>query len=210
MIRLIIFDCDGTLVDSEPLSNQVFIKFANELGANLTEEEAVKNFVGTSLAYCMEYTSKTYDVKFPEGFVADYRVQSQLAFDTHLQPIAHAHELLTSIALPMCVASNGPLQTMRQNLATTNLLPFFGEHTYSAYVVNHWKPDPFLFLHAAKVFDTAPEECLVIEDSAAGLAAARAAGMQALAHVPADSLHVPKLNGYQRITSLLEVQNYIA
>ena len=208
-IELVIFDCDGTLVDSEPLANGVFIETVNKLGADLTEAEVWENFVGTSLDFCMHYTAEKYQITYPDDFVEKYRVHLSEVFEAYLQPIPGAIELVSSIEKPMCIASNGPLQKMVENLASTSLLPYFTDRIFSAYEIDSWKPQPDLFLHAAETCGVLPQNCLVVEDSAAGIQAAVAADMRVLAFVPDSIPHVPKVGDAIVIRELKEVLDYI-
>ncbi|MBX2817124.1 MAG: HAD-IA family hydrolase [Saprospiraceae bacterium] len=182
--QLVIFDCDGTLVDSEHLANRFFVQLVNQLGADLTVNEAAHHFVGTSLAFCMSYTADKYGITFPKDFVLEYRASLQTIFRNELQPMPYAKDVLRQLKSPLCVASNGPMEPMKDNLQTTGLLSYFGDHIYSAYTINAWKPDPDLFLHAAAQFEMDPSQCLVIEDSSAGVQAALAAGMDVLHFCP--------------------------
>ena len=179
MKPLIIFDCDGTLVDSEGLANGYFVELVNDMGVPLTLEEAWQHFPGTSLRLCMEYVEKRFDFAFPDDFVPRYREGQKEVFSTHLQPIKGIEECLDILHdHPICVASNGPREIIEANLHTTGLREYFGSHIYSAYELQHWKPDPKLFLHAADKFGYDPRECLVIEDSMAGIEAGLNAGMK--------------------------------
>src|SRR5690606_23268331 len=153
MSRLIIFDCDGVLVDSEPLSNQVIAEILCEIGIPMTTKEAIGLFAGGSLKRVGDFVfSKTGQVLSSE-YIAMYRRRSFALFREALQPIPGVQEALENIPFSKCVASNGPLQKMQLNLGITGLASYFGEHLFSAYEVGHWKPDPRLFLHAAEKID---------------------------------------------------------
>lgn len=142
---LIIFDCDGTLVDSEGIANEVFVAQVQNLGIPLTHDEAWEHFPGTSLAICMQYVEKTYTVNFPDDFIGHYRQKQRIAFAERLQPIPGVQEALIELKLLKCVASNGPMDIIRRNLITTKLDHFFDNRIYSAYDINKWKPHPELF-----------------------------------------------------------------
>lgn len=208
-VELIIFDCDGTLVDSEPLANSVFIDSVAKLGAALTEEEAWDNFVGTSLKHCMDYTAEHYHISYPENFIEQYRASLSIVFAEKLQPIPGALEVVSSLTTPMCIGSNGPLDKMLENLAKTGLLPYFTDRIFSAYEIEKWKPEPDLFLHAAKTCGALPQNCLVIEDSAAGIEAAIAADMRVLAFVPESIPHAPDTKDAPVIKHLREIKNFL-
>ncbi len=203
---LLIFDCDGTLVDSEGIANQVFIDLVRELGAPLTAEEAWRHFPGTSLRKCMEYVSETYGQVFPDDFVSVYRERQKPAFAQQLQPIDGVTAVLERLVGPKCVASNGPREIMLANLATTGLVHFFGERRiYSAHDIQLWKPKPDLFLHAAADQGFAPERCIVIEDSDAGIEAAIKAQMKVIAYVPAHGHYKPDQEGVYTIEDMAQL-----
>ena len=180
---MIIFDCDGTLVDSEPIANRVFVDQLREYGVPLTDEEAWLHFPGTSLSHCMQYVTQTFQFDFPDDFIDDHRARQKIAFAESLQPITGIREALDKITMAKCVASNGPLQTIKTNLSTTGLLHHF-DNLFSAHEIQKWKPQPDLFLYAANSMDRQPDRCIVIEDSMAGIAAAKSAGMKVLAFSP--------------------------
>ena len=181
---LLIFDCDGTLVDSEGLANQVFIDQVNELGIQLSQEEAWQHFPGTSLHKCMEYVEKRFRVHLPDDFEPEYRQRSREAFANELQPVDGITEILPKIDHEMCVASNGPGYIVKENLVNTGLKTYFGEKVFSAHDIQRWKPLPDLFLHAASTLGYSREQCVVVEDSAAGIEAGLKAEMIVLAYVP--------------------------
>ncbi len=182
--KLLIFDCDGTLVDSEQIANEVFVTEIQKLGIALTHEEAWQHFPGTSLSLCMAYVEETYDVSLPEDFIGRYRQVQRLAFAEGLQPVQGVRAALNKLGATKCVASNGPMDIIRSNLMTTKLDHFFGDRIFSAYDLNKWKPLPDLFLHAADVMQVPPSDCIVIEDSTAGIEAGMNAGMTVLAFQP--------------------------
>ena len=192
---LLIFDCDGTLVDSEGIANQVFIDGVNELGIPLTEEEAWHHFPGTSMALCIKYVEETYDVTLPTDFIPRQRALQKEAFKSQLQPISGAQEALDLLPFPRCVASNGPFEVIVENLKTTSLLSYFGDRIFSAYMIEKWKPLPDLFEYAASDLGADPQNCMVIEDSVAGMQAGLAAGMTVLGFVPASHKYEANVDG---------------
>lgn len=178
-IELIIFDCDGVLVDTEQLANRVFIEEITKLGFHLTMDEAWEHFPGTRFAKCVEYVERTNNKKVPESFLETYRNKSQHVFDTEMEAIPGIVPVLESIRLPKVVASNGPMRGIIANLTSTGLLHYFGEENlFSAYDLQKWKPEPDMHLNVSKIKNTDPANCLVIEDSEAGVQAALSAGMQ--------------------------------
>jgi HAD superfamily hydrolase (TIGR01509 family) len=186
-MKAIIFDCDGTLVDSETLANEILVGLAAEHGLVLTVREAVSAFRGGSMADCVAYLEKRLGKPLPNDFVPEFRSRSSDAFRTRLLPIVGALDLVRSLAaasFPFCVASSGPREKIELSLALTGLLPFFEGRIFSSYEVGTWKPDPGLFLHAAKTLGAVPGDCAVVEDSLPGIRAGLAAGMRVFAFQP--------------------------
>lgn len=181
--KCIIFDCDGVLVDSEELSIQILVDMGNAYGANINLDYALKNFAGTSIEYCRQYIETQAGQKLPDDFTAQFRRKSYQAFDEHLQPIKGVHSLLDTLVLPYCVASSGPLDKIERNLSIVGLSGKFAGRMYSSYEIGSWKPAPDIFLYAAKQMGFKPSECVVIEDSLAGVQAARAGGFDVYAYV---------------------------
>lgn len=190
-MRAVIFDCDGTLVDSESLGGRVMSECLLDLGVQLSAEEAVTRFRGAKLADCMVIIEQLFAVRLPENFVTDFRARLAHCFDNELQAMPGALEVLQALRLPCCVASSGPLAKMEQSLGLTGLRSFFGVHVYSSYEVGVWKPDPGLFLHAARQLGVSPEHCAVVEDSTLGVSAGQAAGMRVFALPPASDGELP-------------------
>lgn len=208
MTKAIIFDCDGTLVDSETLSAGVFAELLAEHGVFLGRDALLRRFRGRQMAACLADAAAMLGQALPDDFEPGYRSRCAAVFAAELREIEGATALLESLLLPRCVASNGPLLKTRQSLALTRLDRFFGAHVYSAYEVGSWKPEPGLFLHAAAALGTAARDCLVVEDSEAGVAAARAAGMRVVAlHAGARPEWVPA--GVSVIGALAEVLDYL-
>ncbi len=186
-IGCVIFDLDGTLVDSEGLCNQAFLDLLPELSSSL--EEMVSRYRGLKLAPILADIERRMDRKLPAGFEEDYRARVAELFETDLLPMPGVVEMLESVAgYPICVASSGPREKISQALSVTSLSHFFGDNIFSSYEVKSWKPDPGLFLHAAKTMGHAPQRCAVIEDSLPGIQAALAAGMRSFYYSPHESL----------------------
>ncbi len=179
-VRCVIFDCDGTLVDSEYLCNLALEICLRDRGIRESAETLVAEFRGWKLARICEAIEQRHALRLNEGFTPDYRRTVERLFAEQLRPIAGIAEVLAQISQPKCVASGGPLEKIRQSLELTSLAGFFGGHVFSSYVIQSWKPEPGLFLHAAERMGFAPEQCLVIEDSEVGIEAARRAGMRSL------------------------------
>jgi HAD superfamily hydrolase (TIGR01509 family) len=177
-IDAVIFDCDGTLVDSEPILLQALADEAGALdpAASFTEGELLA-LKGQRMSYSMDVVARKLGRALPADFEARARARMAPVFRERLQPIPGAIELLRALKVPYCVASNGPLHKMQITLAVTGLLPLLEGRIFSAYEVGSFKPDPGLFLHAARALDVRPERCAVVEDSLPGIEAGLAAGM---------------------------------
>lgn len=181
---LVIFDCDGVLVDSERLSVGLDVQLLASLGWPLTEAEVVERFVGrTEAAMRAEIEAHLgRDIGREWTAFADEYLR---AFAANLEPVPGVIEAVDAIhatGVATCVASSGDQGKIRRNLARTGLLERFDGRIFSADDVEHGKPAPDLFLHAAEVVGAAPGRCAVIEDSRHGVAAARAAGMWAFGY----------------------------
>ena len=133
--KCIIFDCDGVLVDSEPLGNQVMVDMANELGAAIDLEYAYRHFKGNALKNCMAQISELVDSEMPSSFEADYRKRSFETFKKEIQPVEGILDLIKNIEIPFCVASSGPESKIRLNLELTGLWPYFESNVFSCYAI---------------------------------------------------------------------------
>lgn len=182
MKKMVIFDCDGVLVDSEPLANLALVDCLAEIDIALSIEEANLRFIGRKLADCLLDIEKMSGRSLPATFVEDYRNRMSDYFEAKLQAVHGVVEAVQNIPHAKCVASNGPLVKMKRNLQITGLWPYFGENIFSAYTIEKWKPDPALFLHACKTMGYEPDQCVVVEDSHPGIQAALAGGFQVLAY----------------------------
>lgn len=178
--ELVIFDCDGVLVDSERLSHKVLQQMLAERGAVLSMEAMYERFMGSSLARCLELVGQSIGAPVPADFLPQFNTRCVEAFEQSLAPVPGVEQVLATLRLPHCVASNGPHEKMRFTLAHTGLLPRFAGRIFSAEDVPRPKPAPDVFLHAAAMLGAAATGCVVVEDSATGVAAARAAGMRVL------------------------------
>lgn len=184
--ELVIFDCDGVLVDSEPLAARVLSEAMLELGLETSVEEVDQLFRGRSLSDIVRAIEERLGGNVPESFLPRLKSETQRAFDTGLGPIPGVHEALTEIAgrgLDMCVASSGSPEKIGHSLALTRLTSFFEDRVFSATQVQRSKPAPDLFLFAAKQMGHPIASCVVIEDSIPGVTAAVAAGARVLGFV---------------------------
>ncbi len=183
--KCIIFDCDGVLVDSEATSIGVIVDLAAEMGHSMNLQAAIAEFSGHSLQYCFEYIEEASGQKFPSNIANIYRERSFEAFEKTLKPIPGIHQVLERLTLPRCVASNAPQEKIRFNLDLLELRSFFGDYIFSAYDIQKWKPEPDLFLLAAQEMGFEPKDCLVVEDSLAGVLAAKAGGFEVMGYASA-------------------------
>lgn len=181
--KCVIFDCDGVLVDSEAISSSVLTEMANELGIEISHEEALENFTGKSLKYSLNYIETKFGQSLTDDFEHQFRVKSFEQFALNLQPIDGIHELLNKLTIPFCVASSGPTKKIIRNLTTTNLIHYFEGKIFSSYEIQSWKPEPDIFLHAAKSMGFEVHECIVIEDSPTGIQAAQSGGFDVIGFV---------------------------
>ncbi|MGY6275248.1 HAD-IA family hydrolase [Methylomonas sp. MgM2] len=177
----VIFDLDGTLVDSEALCNQAFLDLLPQL--NETVDALMLRYRGKKLAAILADIENRLGRKLPEAFEQYYRKRVSELFCSELKPMPGAIEMLDALNLPKCIASSGPMPKIRQSLEISGLASYFGENLFSSYDVGSWKPEPGLFQHAAKAMGFAPAQCAVIEDSDVGIEAAMAAGMRAYRYV---------------------------
>jgi HAD superfamily hydrolase (TIGR01509 family) len=175
--ELIIFDCDGVLVDSELLSNRVLAGMLAEIGLPMSLEDTIATFMGHSMSACVGIIEERTRQAIPATFVADFRERSFDVFRRELRPVPGIEAVLDVIDQPFCVASSGPPEKIRLTLSTTGLLPRFEGRIFSAVEVARGKPHPDLFLHAADKMGAVRAGCAVVEDSVRGVQAAVAAGM---------------------------------
>lgn len=178
---LIIFDCDGVLVDSEPIAIRVLVEGLTALGHAIDEAAAYEKFLGRSLAAMQAILRDESGLALSPDDLERMRLSLFEAYRRELKPIPGVIELLDDLAVPYCVASSSQPERLRFSLEVTGLLPRFAPHLFSAAMVAQGKPAPDLFLHVAEEMAVPPAECLVVEDSAAGIEAAHRAGMRAFA-----------------------------
>ncbi|MEU6551570.1 HAD family hydrolase [Streptomyces sp. NPDC046915] len=181
--KLVIFDCDGVLVDSEGISIQVDLIMLAKAGWPLTEKEILERFLGRSHAHMMREIQAHLGHPLPSGWEDEYHAAIDEAFETHLTAVDGVKDALDLMETPTCVASSSTHERLRRTLGISGLYHRFEGRIFSATDVPRGKPAPDLFLHAARRLGVAPGDCAVVEDSPSGVQAARSAGMQAFAYV---------------------------
>lgn len=174
---LIIFDCDGVLVDSEVITCRVFSNMLNELGITISIDDVFERFVGKSMAQCLQMIAGLMTRDVPEDFVSRFHARTTAALKSELTAVPGIELALEAIRIPYCVASNGTHEKMQVTLGITRLLPKFKDRLFSVSEVARGKPFPDVFLHAARKLGAAPSSCAVIEDTPTGVSAGVAAGM---------------------------------
>jgi HAD superfamily hydrolase (TIGR01509 family) len=176
---LVIFDCDGVLVDSEPIINRAHAEVLTACGYPISPEDLVERFCGMSDAEMLEIIEREWGRELPSFYFR--RVGAIIEFGYRsLAALPGVAEVLEALSLPVCVASSSAPEQIRRKLELTGLLAHFGGNLFSATMVSRGKPAPDLFLYTACRIGAEPARCLVIEDSLAGIVAARAAGMTAI------------------------------
>ena len=188
---LVVFDCDGVLVDSEPLSMRVLLEAIASRGVQLEPETGYERFLGRSLASICQSLAQDFGVTLDATALADIRQRLYATFEAELQPIPGIALALEQLEIPYCVASSSQPERVELSLRTTGLWPHFRGKLFSATMVPKGKPAPDLFLHAAESMGHAPSTTVVVEDSPVGLRAAKAAGMRTIAFTGATHARTP-------------------
>lgn len=178
-VSLVIFDCDGVLIDSELLSAGILIEEVSAHGVSLTQSYVRDNFLGRSFPTVAQIIRDRFNLTLPPTFEARYRSRLLERFGSELYTTPGILDLLPQMTCPHCVATSSSPPRVAQSLAITGLDQHF-DHVFTASLVKSGKPAPDLFLYAAAAMGVDPAQCLVIEDSRPGIAAAQAAGMQVL------------------------------
>ena len=174
---LVIFDCDGVLIDSEVISNRTTVAALNAIGYLISEDEASRAFTGRSYASIRRDIEADWGQPLPMSFEADVQEQTLNEMATSLQAIGGISDALSRLDLARCVASSSSVEWITSGLRKTGLFDYLEPHFFSASMVKNGKPAPDIFLHAAEQMGTPPERALVIEDSVPGVQAGVAAGM---------------------------------
>ncbi|MEK6346303.1 MAG: HAD-IA family hydrolase [Burkholderia sp.] len=209
-IRAVIFDCDGTLVDSEPIAIAALLDEAEAEGFAMSRHDGEARFKGVKMALCVAEIERQLGRALPDDFVPRVRARMTRGFEANLPLMPDAMRVIRELPLPYCVASNGPPERLRVTLGVSGLLPVLRGPVISAYDVGHWKPSPELFLHAAAALGVAPEHCAVVEDSAPGIEAGVAAGMTVFALCAERDLDSRWRTRVERIDRLGELLDRLA
>lgn len=184
--QLVIFDCDGVLVDSEIISLAVLREFIARSGVHITEDECRHLFLGVSLQTTCKILRENFGLTLNGEQLKDMREMLYARFESDLKPIPGVDRMIPDLPLPYCVASSSQEERIRLSLGATGLIRLFGDNIFSATMVANGKPAPDLFLHAANSMGISPDKCIVIEDSPAGIVAAKRAGMTVFAFTGAS------------------------
>ena len=199
----LLFDCDGTLVDSERLGNLGLVELFRELGVELDADALVARFRGWQLDNMLETISREEGVSIPGDFLPRYRQTVLELFERDLRPIEGVHAALSRLPHPKAVVSSGPLPKIVQALRCCDLSHYFGDNLISAYEVGLWKPDPGLYLHAARHMGVPASRCMVVEDSLLGVEAAFGAKMQCFYFNPREEpCELPGVVSFRRMEDL--------
>ncbi|MGK5499987.1 HAD family hydrolase [Streptomyces sp. URMC 125] len=185
--NLVIFDCDGVLVDSERHSAEALREMAAQEGLPLSSAAALAFIRGRKVATWVSELEERLGRNLPADFIPSFRRRAAERFDTGLEPVPRVRELLDGLRLPYCTASSAPREKILHTLGLTGLLHLFEGRIYSAYEVGAWKPDPALFLHAAREMGVPAHRCVVVEDSLVGVQAGVAAGMTVFGYAPSEN-----------------------
>lgn len=179
---LIIFDCDGVLVDSEPLAMRVLLNALAAQDIHIAPAAAFRDFLGRSLASISASLLDSHGAPLGPEALAAMRGDLYALYRDELRPNPGVAAMLRQLEIPFCVASSSTPERISLSLDLTGLLPWFEPRIFSASMVENGKPAPDLFLLAARAMGVSPENCVVIEDSPAGITAARRAGMAVFAY----------------------------
>lgn len=207
--KCVIFDCDGVLVDSEATTISVIVNMAREVGYDMPFDLAMELMTGQSLDYCFNYINARAERLLPSNARDVFRKRTFDAYRKELLPVPGIHHVLEHLNRPCCVASNGPAEKVILNLGLINALHFFDGNVFSAYDINKWKPDPSLFLHAAKKMGFAPSECCVVEDSMSGVRAAKGGGFDVFAYTTPEYSTVFQQEGAYILHDMTDLLNHI-
>lgn len=207
---LVIFDCDGVLVDSDRISLRIQAERISALGLSTTYEDCVRDFLGLGMPATLRILADRLGEPLPDGWAEELDAAVRAAFRRELRPVEGVAAALEAIDAPTCVASSGSQEKMRLTLGLTGLRERFAGRVFSAEEVERGKPAPDLFLHAAARMGVAPRRCVVVEDSPFGVAGATAAGMTALGYAPDGDRAALAREGAAVFASMAELPALVA
>ena len=199
--QLVIFDMDGTLVQSEDCASQALIDVIPALTASVSE--LTTRYRGMRLLDIFNDIERHHPGAIPDQCLDIYRAREEALSLSMIQASPGADAMLSRLSKPKCIASNAPTEKTQRSLENCGLAHHFTEGIFSANDLQAWKPDPTLFLHAAERYQVEPAACIVIEDSEVGIQAALAAGMPAVLYDP-FALHTG-FNDFPKVSSLLQL-----
>ena len=205
----LIFDCDGTLVDSEGLAAQLLQQLLAEQHIHLPVAEVLKRFRGVPFAEFLGELAEQYATVDTPRLAHEFRSRSLPLLRDQVQEMPGAVAFVRDAQLPICVASNGPREKIETNLRAVGLLDVFGSRIVSAYEVNAWKPSPQLITHAAEVLGLAVETCLLIDDSVPGVQAGISAGAQVAGYGDTDFSAFAGEANFYTVRDFVELQQLV-
>ena len=205
LYKLIIFDCDGVLVDSEPIANRIMAQVLTENGLPATLEMCYEYFMGRTMSDCVSILASRFAHTAPADFADVVRQRTLDALGLEVEAVPGVALALDSISTPMCVASSGQLVKMRTTLGRTGLLHHFEDRLFSAAGLARGKPHPDVFLHAAEAMGAEPGDCAVIEDSPVGVRAGIAAGMKVFGYAALTDTQVLSAAGARVFSDMGEL-----
>ncbi|MFF3870015.1 HAD family hydrolase [Micromonospora sp. NPDC001898] len=208
-VDLVIFDCDGVLVDSEPIVSRVLADRMRQLGIQITDQECTRAFAGLDQAAAARLIADRLGGAVPSGWLDALTIAVDAALRAQVAPVPGIVPVLQQLRVPVCVASNGRPEKVALTLGTCGLAAYFESRIFTAAEVARGKPAPDLFLLAASRMGVPPARCVVVEDSESGVASARSAGMRVLRYAPGGSAPGPlrAFRSMAELPSLLSLAN---
>ena len=209
-VELVIFDCDGVLVDSEAISARVFADVMGRAGVYMEAEEVFNRFKGGSMAQSIAYVESVLGGPAPFDIASAYRKESFEAYRNEMLPVEGIEPILSGLKVPFCVASNGPTNKIKLNLEVSGLDQYFEDRDiFSAYDVQSWKPDPKLFQEAAKSYGISADQVVVVGDSINDVLAAQAGGKKVFGYAPDGDREGMEENGAVVVHSMAELSSIL-
>lgn len=207
-IELIIFDCDGVLVDSEILSQRVLLNMLKKLGVDVSADYFYQHFLGYSFEHVTKKILDDFSVKLTNEFRYEYRDALKSVFSSELEPTNNLMWLLSHLDVETCIATSGSPEKVKNSLCSTKLASYFLDRVFTSSEVENGKPAPDLFLHAAKKMGISHKNCLVIEDSYTGVKAALAANMNVVHYTGASHMTSRNTDNFQLLGSIETIQRW--